>query len=205
MLIALALAAAGPAMTAIDAERAFAADAQKLGQWSAFKAWSTPDAIMFTPQPVNAHAFLEGRKNPPVAVFWWPGKSFVSCDGGYAVNTGPWVREWGKSVGYFTTVWQRQPDGSWKWIYDGGDSLTMPRAQGGDIKPLIASCKTKPRRASYSWIAAPAPTTAEGRSKDGTLYWSWMVEQSGARQLVVQLWMGDKFLTVIHDQVAPPK
>ena len=203
MIAAILLAAATP--TAIDAERAFAADAQKVGQWTAFRKYATDDALMFIPQPTNAQTFLKDRKDPPVAVFWWPGQSYVSCDGNTAVNTGPWVREWGKSVGYFTTVWQRQPDGSWKWIYDGGDSLTMPRAQGGDIKPLIASCKTKPRRASYSWITAPAPTTAEGGSKDGTLYWSWMVEQSGARQLVVQLWMGNKFLTVIHDLVAPPK
>jgi len=202
MIAALLLAAAAP--SAIDAERAFAADAQKIGQWTAFRKYATDDALMFVPQPTNAQAFLKDRKDPPTAVFWWPGQSYVSCDGNTAVNTGPWVREWGKSVGYFTTVWQRQTDGNWKWVYDGGDSLTLPRAEGGDIKPLTASCKTKPRKASYSWLGAPAPTTAEGRSKDGTLYWSWMVEQSGARQLVVQLWMGDKFLTVIHDRVAPP-
>ena len=203
-MIAMMLLAAAAPMSAIDAERTFVADAQKLGQWTAFRKWAAPDAQMFTPQPVNAHEFLRDRKDPPIPVYWWPGRSYVSCDGSFAVNTGPWVRQYGKSVGYFTTVWQRQTDGNWKWVYDGGDSLTLPRAEGGDIKPLTASCKTKPRKASYSWLAAPAPTTAEGRSKDGTLYWSWMVEQSGARQLVVQLWMGDKFLTVIHDRVAPP-
>ena len=118
MIEALLLAAAEPAITAIDAERAFVADAQKLGQWTAFRKWSTPDAIMFTPQAAKAHDFLKELKDPQTAVFWWPGRSFVSCDGTYAVNTGPWVRQWGKSVGYFTTVWQRQPDGSWKWIID---------------------------------------------------------------------------------------
>ena len=90
---------------------------------------------MFIPQPSNAHAFPQGPQGPAGAVFWWPGRSFVSCDGRLAVNTGPWVREWGKSVGYFTTVWQRQRDGSWQWIYDGGDALKAPRAEGGDIKP----------------------------------------------------------------------
>ena len=205
MIAAILLAAAAAAPTAIDAERAFAADAQKLGQWTAFRKYATDDALMFVPQPTNAQSYLKDRKDPPVSVFWWPGRSYVSCDGTYAINTGPWVREWGKSVGYFTTVWQRQPDGSWKWIYDAGDSLTLPRAEGSDIKPLTASCKTKPPKASYSWIAAPAPVTSEGRSNDGSLYWSWMIEQSGARQLVVQLWMGDKFLTVIHDRVAAPK
>ena len=58
MIEALLLAAAEPAMTAVDAERAFVADAQKLGQWTAFRKWSAPDAIMFVPRQVNAHVFL---------------------------------------------------------------------------------------------------------------------------------------------------
>jgi hypothetical protein len=37
MIETLLIAAAEPAMTAIDAERAFAADAQKMGQWTAFR------------------------------------------------------------------------------------------------------------------------------------------------------------------------
>ena len=41
MLLAAQVAAAAPApQTAIEAERAFAADAQKLGQWTAFRKWS---------------------------------------------------------------------------------------------------------------------------------------------------------------------
>ena len=103
MILALLLAAAEP-QSAIDAERAFAADAQKLGQWTAFRKYAADDAIMFAPQKVNAQEFPKPLKDPPTAVFWWPGKSFVSCDGSYAVNTGPWVRQWGKAVGYFTTV-----------------------------------------------------------------------------------------------------
>ena len=67
MIIALLVVAAAPAapppkpapMSAIDAERAFAADAQKIGQWTAFRKWSTPDALMFTPQPVRVYAKKE--------------------------------------------------------------------------------------------------------------------------------------------------
>ena len=82
MILALLLAAAAPVpMTAIDAERAFAADSQKFGQWTAFRKWSTPDALMFVPQPTKARDFLKGSKNPPASVFWWPGRSYVSCDG----------------------------------------------------------------------------------------------------------------------------
>ena len=45
MILALLLAAAAP-QTAIDAERAFVADAQTLGQWTAFRKYAADDAVM---------------------------------------------------------------------------------------------------------------------------------------------------------------
>ena len=198
---------AGPARSAIDAERAFAADAQARGQWTAFKAWSTPDALMFTPQPVKAHDFLKNSKDPPIAVFWWPGASYVSCDGSVAINTGPWVREWGKSVGYFTTVWVRQPDGGWKWIYDGGDTLRVPRAQGGDIRPRVAACATPrplPPAVEAATAAGRNAKSAEGRSKDGTLRWQWTVKPDGTRDMIVRMWAAIGWQVVVNDHVAAP-
>ena len=201
MIEALLLAAAEPAMTAIDAERAFVADAQKLGQWTAFRKWSAPDAIMFTPQAGKAHDFLKELKDPPTAVFWWPGRSFVSCDGTYAVNTGPWVRQWGKSVGYFTTVWQRQPDGSWKWIIDHGDELPTFRAEGGDIKPVKAACPTLPVPPVPQREVPADVKYGGGSSKDGTLNWGWTVLPDGSRNLFVMLWDGSGHKYVVDDRV----
>jgi hypothetical protein len=198
MILGLLLAAATP--TAVDAERAFVNDAQATGQWTAFRKYAAPDALMFVPQPVNAQAFLKGRKDPPSSVFWWPGRSFVSCDGGVAVNTGPWVRGAGKSVGYFTTVWVRQKDGGWKWVYDGGDSLNQPRAEGGDIKPVVASCKGKPA-STNPWAG---PVKGGGHSADHTLAWSWMVTPKGERHFIAELWNGVAYDTVIEDDISAP-
>ena len=200
MIAALLLAAAAPT-TAIDAERAFAADAQKLGQWAAFRKWATDDALMFTPQPIRAHEFLKDRKEPPVAVFWWPGRSYVSCDGSYAINTGPWVREWGKSVGYFTTVWKRQPDGGWKWIYDAGDALEAPRAEGGDIRPQRAACGSRLPPAPVPEVD-PDVKIGSGESPDGTLRWNWSVGPDGSRSFRASLLTGEGAQRVIDDQVA---
>jgi hypothetical protein len=194
MILALLLAAAEPSMTAIDAERAFVADAQKLGQWTAFRKYAADDAEMYVPQRVNAQEFLKDLKDPPASVFWWPGKSFVSCDGSYAVNTGPWVRQYGKAVGYFTTVWKRQPDGSWKWIYDGGDGLATARAEGGDIKPSLASCEGK-----------PAGLPSASKSPDGSLAWTIEVGGAGQRSFRAFVWNGKEYQRVIEDVVAPPK
>jgi hypothetical protein len=198
MILALLLAAAEP-QTALDAERAFVADAQKLGQWTAFRKYAADDAVMFVPQQVNAQEFLKGRADPAVSVFWWPGKSFVSCDGNYAVNTGPWVRQFGKSFGYFTTVWKRQPDGSWKWLYDGGDGLDTPRAEGGDIKPNVAACGGERK----GLIAAPPAyeKVGVGRSDDQTLLWRWSVNASGALIFEVWQWNGRTYDKVLTDEI----
>ena len=89
-MLTLFLAALGATgITAIDAERAFARDAQKKGQWTASRAYADPDAVMFTPQAIWARDFLKGRRNPQAALNWSPSASYVSCDGRMAVNTGP--------------------------------------------------------------------------------------------------------------------
>lgn len=202
MIIALLLAAAPvtaidarPARSAIDAERAFAADAQKNGQWTAFRNYAAPDAVMFVPDKVNAQAWLKDRADPPVSVFWWPGRSYVSCDGSVAVNTGPWVRGYGKSVGYFTTIWQRQADGGWKWIYDGGDVEKFGRGEGGDISPFIASCKGKPNGVMQA---------KSQRSKDQSLAWLINLGPRGQHRLRVYQWNGARYQMVIEDKVAAP-
>ena len=194
MIIAMLLAAAAPApITAIDAERAFVADAQKLGQWTAFRKYAADDAVMFVPEKVNAQAWLKDRADPPVSVFWWPGRSYVSCDGSVAVNTGPWVRGYGKAVGYFTTVWIRQADGSWKWIYDGGDGEKFARGEGGDISSFVASCKSKPSGV----IQAKSQ-----HSKDQTLAWLINLGPRGQRRFRLYQWNGARYQMVIEDKVA---
>ncbi|RIX32421.1 Cif family virulence factor [Sphingomonas edaphi] len=202
MITAILLAGATPP-TAIDAERAFAADAQEIGQWTAFRKYATDDALMFVPQPTKAQDFLKDRKDPPVSVFWWPGRSYVSCDGNTAVNTGPWVREWRKSVGYFTTVWQRQADGGWKWVYDAGDSLPAARAEGGDIKSRTAACPKAPIPPVMQPEAPADVKSSSGSSKDGTLNWSWTVSADGSRSFIAYLWDGQQHRVVVEDKVGP--
>ena len=203
MILALLLAAAEPApMSAIDAERAFVNDAQKDGQWTAFRKYAAPDAMMFVPQPTKAHDFLKDRKDPPVPVYWWPGRSYVSCDGTVAVNTGPWVRGYGKSVGYFTTVWVKQSDGSWKWVYDAGDELKAARAEGGDIKAEQAACpKFPPPPTGLDEVPSNAKYE-RGSSKDGSLRWEWEVLPDGSRTFLASIWDGGRHKTVIEDTVA---
>lgn len=209
MIAALLLAASVP--TAVDAEYAFARDAQRIGQWTAFRKWSDKDAVMFAPQAVWARDFLMDRKDPPKSVRWWPAHSFVSCDGRTAVNTGPWTRP-DNSHGYFTTVWQRTGT-RWRWVYDGGQASKAPIPAPAKTQVHRASCRG---RAPGPPVIPPAPLTAKqarttpedsgrGQSADRTLGWDWKVDKDGSRKFRVYQWTGLRYAQVLFNDVpAPP-
>jgi hypothetical protein len=211
MIVALLLASAS-LPSAVDAERAFAADAQKIGQWTAFRKYADKDAVMFTPQAVWVQEFLKDRKDPPKTVRWAPAQSFVSCDGRIAVNTGPWWGADGVHHGYFTTVWQRSGR-DWHWVYDGGDGETgaIPPAPAS-AQVHRASCRAK---APGAPIIPPPPLTPKqarttpedngrGESADKTLGWDWKVEKSGARRFRVSQWNGRRYAPVLVNDIAAP-
>ena len=211
ILASLLLAGAAP-VTAIDAERAFAADAQAKGQWTAFRKWADPTAVMFAPQAVWAQDYLNGRKDPPRSVEWWPARSWSSCDGRTAVNTGPWRIEANKADGYFTTLWMRQASGDWRWTVDGGDSLAASLKRPANPTVRKASCSNRVLRLRHIQRAyanpinrtSPPGDSGYARSADGTLLYNWTVTANGARRTRVQLWTGRRFETVLDQKVAAP-
>ena len=209
MIAALLIAAAVP--SAVDAERAFARDAQRIGQWTAFRRYADRDAVLFTPQATWARDFLKVKKDPPRSVRWRPAASFVSCDGRTAVNTGPAFTPQGKAYGYFTTVWQRTA-GAWRWVYDGGGPLES--VPGAEVRPTVrhGACRA---RAPGPPIAPPPPLTrrqarsnlqdnGRGQSADATLGWDWVVGKNGSRRFRVFLWNGAIYEQVLYNQVPAP-
>jgi hypothetical protein len=156
---------AGAAMSAADAERAFAAAAQTQGQWAAFRRFAAPDAIMVTSEIVEAHPFLAKLKEPAAALKWAPERTVTSCDGKLAFSTGPWQAADGKTGGRYMTIWQRQADGGWKWVYDGGTSEPTVKQLPSASRDVTASCKLP---------TAALPKGGQeraGASPDGTLRW----------------------------------
>ena len=210
MILALLFAAASTP-SVIDAERAFASDAQMMGQWTAFARYAAKDAVLFTPQAVWARDFLKGRKNPPRSVRWWPAHSFTSCDGRTAVNTGLWVGADGKHHGYFTTVWSLEGGRQWRWSYDGGDDLSGPTPPVTPAQVHRASCAG---RAPGPPVIPPPPLTSKearttpedngrGMSADKTLGWDWKVEKGGARKFRVFQWNGIRYAQVLFNDIKP--
>ena len=174
----------------IAAELAFAQLAQDKGQWTAFAQTATGDAVMFVPQPIQAQAFLKGRANPAVAVKWQPHQVWSSCDGSIGVTRGAWQGP--KASGYFTTVWQRQKNGSYQWVLDQGTDLPMALDAPEMIAAKVAECRPLPPPAvAASAVAAEMAGDREsGTSSDATLKWDTAVATDCSRRFVVQLWNG---------------
>ena len=175
----------------IAAEIAFNQLAQEKGQWTAFRDTAADEAVMFVPARVEAHAWLKGRANPPVAVEWQPYAVWMSCDGSYAVTRGAWQRP--GSTGFFTTVWQRQgKDGSYKWVLDLGDTLAQPLEPPEMIAGNVAECPARPpgptgeRRDRGSHRTPPLADPAAAQSEDATLRWKADLDTHGAGSLVVE-------------------
>ena len=211
-MIGLLFLIAASTPTAVDAERALAADARRIGQWTAFRKYAEPTAVVFNPQAAWAQVALKTMPDPARAMSWSPARSFVSCDRNLAVNTGPWRNDQGKH-GYFTTVWSRQKDGGWKWLVDGGDTLKVPLA--ARTRPVVrrATCAGLARLAkvysattpSMDALADKAPADAgQGRSADGTLSWLWTVSKDGTRHFQTKLWNGRRYDVVLNQRVAAP-
>ena len=205
----LALLLAASSITAVDAERAFARDAQRMGQWTAFRKYADESAVMFNPQAVWAREWLANRKDPPRSIRWGASESWVSCDGRTAINRGPWMSPAG-GQGFYTTVWVRTPRG-WRWAYDGGDKLEMPIAM--PRKPRIdrARCdglSKLPREYRQevqptALMAGKPPADAGlGRSADGTLIYEWKVAASGERHFEAKIWNGRDYRTVIKQRIS---
>ncbi|HEU4405868.1 MAG TPA: nuclear transport factor 2 family protein [Polyangiaceae bacterium] len=122
----------------VTAERAFAADGVALGLKASFLKHAATDAIIIRTEPVNARDSLSkmpdpkpGEKSPQLA--WWPLWAGVSSSGDLGFTTGPFTLD-DKRAGHYFTVWKKQPDNSWKWVFDAGVSAD-PAAEAAPGSP----------------------------------------------------------------------
>lgn len=183
----------------VATELAFARMAQEKGQWTAFRDYATGDAVMFVPEPVNAQEWLRKQADPAEAVKWQPHEVWSSCDGSLAVTRGAWQRANGTS-GYFTTVWQRQQNGEYKWVLDQGDVLTAPMIEPDFIRTTVADCGTPDIPVQMDGPARQY----QGGSNDGTLWWHVNVRDDLSRDLKVYVNTDKGMQSLLDVAVAAP-
>lgn len=217
---------AGNPSALIAAESAFSRAAREKGQWTAFAETAAETAEMFVPERVLAKVWLKGRANPPSPVQWQPSAVWISCDGSAGVTFGAFHGNGGiPQSGWFSTVWQRQKKGGYKWLLDKGGKLTEPLPGADFITGKVAECLPRPRRDPLAEdtpplkaikpprnapppqrpLAGPIPPLAapagsdskDGRSADGTLAWRSTVLPGGTRTFTVWLWQDGKMAEVL--------
>jgi ketosteroid isomerase-like protein len=124
----------------IAAERAFAADGAQRGWTAAFRTWAAPEAVMLSPGPVNAQEKLATIPGDgETTLDWRPAYAGIARSGELGFTTGPFqIRGRDGVVGHYFTVWRRQPDGRWKWIFDAGTDVidTDPIAADAQVPVL---------------------------------------------------------------------
>jgi hypothetical protein len=177
MIAVVAVSLAWPAAAQVDAgaivaaERAFAADGRESGVKTSFLKQSSPEAIIMQPGPVNAHQSLSAQPDPkpgetrPV-LYWWPLWAGIARSGDLGFTSGP-ISVGGERGGYYFTVWKKQADGGWKWVFDGGglgDAKGEPDDNGAPIYVPVAGAAAVSPQAAMAEVAA-AERELAGRAR----------------------------------------
>lgn len=147
-------AAAQALQTSIIAEEvAFMAATRSNGLMPAFADRADADAIMFLPGPVRIVDRLATEEWAGV-VSWAPAFIATSGDGRMGLSTGPssWVAGDTAYPGYYITVWERQQDGSLRFVFDSSADLPADLYAGRSA--------AVERLASHRGTASPADRQA---------------------------------------------
>lgn len=187
---------------------------EKKGRWFALRQTAAPDAVMFVPQMVLAQTWLKGRTDRQPGYRLRPFSAWASCDGSLIVTSGAWAE--GNRDGWYTTVWQRQPDGVYRWVFDHGGLLDKPLAEPEMLEARVAECPPRkvggpppvPPAAGKRAKAKPAPivldpTGRHGRSGDGSLIWQVTAGPNGARHFLADMLINGR-MEPIRDEKVPP-
>ena len=182
----------------VAAERAFAADFPALGLAGSFSKWSVPDAVIIAEGQARTAGVLFAdaprvRQPGEPLIEWWPVLAGVAMSGEMGFTTGPAARDQ-EPYGHYFTIWRRQADGSWKWVYDGGTNASPVGQPGADSEPRLLPVATigsaSPEAAFAEVRAAEAALAAAARddqkaahlaalADDGRLYVSSLPPADG--------------------------
>lgn len=158
-----------PADQVEAAERAFAADGLALGVKRSFLKHMADDAIIFTPDPTNARAFYESRAGETgPKLEWWPAWVVAARSGDLALSTGPSFFD-GKPGGWFSSIWRKEADGVWRWIYDGGsaaDPVAAPIQATPAAKGPVATVGEASRAKAFNAVRTAEAILSQLAEKD---------------------------------------
>lgn len=115
----------------VETDRAFSELSVKEGRAAAFTAYADDEAVMYRDKAeplMGKKSIVElMNRSGPGTLEWEPFKAEVAASGDLGYTLGKWTfsapdsaGNETKSHGYYCSIWKKQQDGSWKWVYDGG-------------------------------------------------------------------------------------
>lgn len=119
-------------------ERAFAADAAQRGWVASFKSYAAADAIvLWTGEPTDAQTNIATLPSEvDTSLKWRPLWTGSSRSGDLGFSTGPVVN--GARNSQYFSIWRKNADDSWQWIYDGGFASDGPSPTASDAPAVHA-------------------------------------------------------------------
>jgi ketosteroid isomerase-like protein len=128
----------------VEAEKNFARTALIHGIREAFLQFLASNSLVFNPSPMNGRTLYEKYDDKGRRLIWEPIFATISSSEELGITTGPW--ELKKSAtdrdsiafGQFVSVWEQQPDNSWKVILDVGIDHPPPKTPAPKIQLLPA-------------------------------------------------------------------
>jgi len=105
-----------PRHSVSEADTAFAALAKQADLQTAFTAYAAQEAVLFGPTMIFGREEIHKVFSGAGALDWGPIADGAAQDLGYTV--GAYAR--GKARGNYLTVWRLEPDGTWRYVLDGG-------------------------------------------------------------------------------------
>jgi ketosteroid isomerase-like protein len=115
-------------------DRAFSKRAQEVGVPTAFVEFATEDAVMYRNgmDPIVGRKAIANLLGPEgrVSLIWKPLTADIAASGDLGYTLGSFTYKSppnsddsegaGHYTGSYVTIWKKQPDGSWKWVFDSG-------------------------------------------------------------------------------------
>lgn len=119
----------------MGADSAFAAMSVSAGAKTAFRAFAEEDAVSFgggAEMSAGREAIAAGFDGLPsgAVLDWWPLGAEIAQSGDLGCTVGEATIASMAHYSKYLTIWKRQPDGSWKFVADGGNSRPAPPASG---------------------------------------------------------------------------
>ena len=129
-----------PSTVLLEVDRAFNRRAQEVGVPVAFVEFAAEDAVMYRNgmDPIVGREAIAKVLAPEAAsiLIWKPLTADIAESGDLGYTRGSFTLTTGPSAdgtpgkgpfeGYYVSIWKKQPDGSWKWVFDNGIISKQP-------------------------------------------------------------------------------